>query len=139
VIGVRILAVALVPVLGACAGNAPRPGPPGAVTGTVTYRERMALPASAELRLQLFDVTSPGPATTPVADTTVRAEGRPVPLPFVLRYDPKRIDPRHVYALRATLLIDNQPLFATRAVIKVITWDHPDRVDLVLSRARAPG
>jgi hypothetical protein len=40
-----------------------------------------------------------------------------------------------VYAVRATIGSEGRPIFTTTAVVKVITWDRPDRVDLVLTRA----
>ncbi|HET6577532.1 MAG TPA: YbaY family lipoprotein [Gemmatimonadales bacterium] len=130
----RVLEWLTVGLLAACAGNARMGDPAGRVAGSATYRERMALPPDAELRVQLFDMSAQDSAPTQVADTTVRPEGRQVPLPFVLRYDPKAIDPKHVYAVRATILSARGPLFTSTAVVKVITWDHPDRVDLVLTR-----
>lgn len=130
----RLLGLLAAGLLAGCAGNARMGGPAGTVAGTVTYRERMALPPDAELRVQLFDVSRQDRAT-PVADTTVQPAGRQVPLPFVLRYDPGGIDPKHVYAIRATIASEGHPIFTTTAVVKVITWDHPDRVDLVLTRA----
>jgi putative lipoprotein len=130
----RLLSLLLAGLLAGCAGNARMGGPAGAVAGTVTYRERMALPPDAELRVQLFDMSRQDRAT-PVADTTVQPAGRQVPLPFVLRYDPNEIDAKHVYAVRPTIGSESHPIFTTTALVKVITWDHPDRVDLVLTRA----
>jgi putative lipoprotein len=130
----RGLGLLTVGLLAACAGNATMRGPTGRVDGSATYRERMALSPDAELRVQLFEMAQDS-APTQVADTTVRPRGRQVPLPFVLRYDPKAVDPKHVYAVRATILSEGRLLFTSTAVVKVITWDHPDRVDLVLTRA----
>jgi putative lipoprotein len=133
----RVLELLTVGLLAACAGNARMGGPAGRVAGSATYRERMALPPDAELRVQLFDMSAQDSAPAQVADTTVRPEGRQVPLPFVLRYDPKAIDPKHVYTVRAAIRHDGRLLFTSTAVVKVITWDHPDRVDLVLTRVAA--
>lgn len=135
----RVLEWLTVGLLAACAGNARMGGLAGRVAGSATYRERMALPPDAELRLQLFDMSAQDSAPTQVADTTVRPEGRQVPLPFVLRYDPKAIDPKHLYAVRATIQSEGRSLFTSTAVVKVITWDHPDRVDLVLTRVAGAG
>jgi putative lipoprotein len=115
------------------------PKPSTAVTGHVTYRERVALPADAEVRVLLLDVSRQDAAATPVADTMMRPEGSQVPLPFVLRYDPKQIDPRHEYAVRATITSGGQLTFTTTAVVKVITRDHPTSVDLMLSRVPTAG
>ena len=124
-------------LLVSCAGRPNLPGPSPWVSGHVTYRERVALPADAEVRVMLVDVSSGGSGGA-VADTVIRPEGRQVPLPFVLRFDPGRINWRHEYALRATITTGGQPAFVTPAVVKVVTRDHPNMVDLVLARGAAP-
>jgi putative lipoprotein len=124
-------------LVAACAGHtgATPVLPPGhALTGQVTYRERVALPNDAEVRVMLLDVSRMDVAATPIADTTLHPDGRQVPLPFVLRYDPDRIDPRHDYAVRATITSEGRLAFTTTTVVRVITRDHPTMVDLVLSR-----
>lgn len=123
-------------VLATCAGNPNLPPPPAWISGHVTYRERMALPADAEVRLMLVDVSRGDSSDASVADTVIRPGGRQVPLPFVLRFDPRRIDRRHEYALRAAIDIDGRPAFITPSVVKVVTRDHPNMVDLVLTQAQ---
>ena len=122
-----------------CAGNPNLPPPPNWISGHVTYRERVALPADAELRVMLIDASRPDSAEVPVADTVIRPDGRHVPLPFVLRFDPRRIDRRHDYAIRATITSGGRAAFTTPVVVKVVTGDHPNMVDLVLTRVRGPG
>lgn len=122
-----------------CAGNPNLPPPANWVSGHVTYRERVALPADAELRVVLVDASRGDSAEAPVADTVIRPDGRQVPLPFVLRFDLRRIDRRHDYAIRATITTGGRPTFTTPGVVKVVTRDHPNMVDLVLTRAQEPG
>jgi uncharacterized lipoprotein YbaY len=57
----------------------------------------------------------------------------------VLRFDPRRIDQRHDYAIRATIASAGRLVFTTPVVVKVVTRDHPNMVDLVLTRAQEPG
>ena len=73
------------------------------VTGTVAYRERMALPPDAVVEVRLSDVSRQDVAAPVIAETTILPEGRQVPIPFELRYDPGKIEPNRVYALRATI------------------------------------
>ena len=122
-------------LLAGCAGRPNLPPAPNWISGHVTYRERVALPADAELRVMLIDASGQDSAETPVADTIIRPDGRQVPLPFVLRFDRRRIDRRHDYAIRATITAAGQPAFITPGVVKVVTRDHPNMVDLVLTRA----
>jgi putative lipoprotein len=114
------------------------PAPAHAVTGHVTYRERTALPPDAEVRVMLVEA-SRGDSATPVADTTFRAEGRQVPLPFTLRFDRARIDPRRDYALRATITSAGRTMFTTPLVVLVITHDHPTQIGLVLTQVPGTG
>ncbi len=93
----------LVGVAAGCAGNAPRPAETGLVTGTVAYRERMALPPDAVVQVQLSDVSLQDVPAQVLADTTLSPGGRQVPLPFELRFDPAKIEPRRRYAVRATI------------------------------------
>jgi len=125
-------------LLASCAGNPNLPGPATWVSGHVAYRERMALPADAEVRVMLVDASRRDSADAAVADTVIRPDGRQVPLPFVLRFDPRRIDQRHEYAIRATITIAGRPAFITPTLVKVVTRDHPNMVDLVLTRVQEP-
>jgi putative lipoprotein len=129
-------ALAAAMLAASCAGNPNLPPPPNWVSGHVTYRERVALPADAELRVMLVDASRHDSADVPVADTVIQPGGRQVPLPYVLRFDPRRIDRRHDYAIRATITSGGRVAFTTPAVVKVVTRDHPNMVDLVLTRAQ---
>jgi len=109
----------------------------GVVSGSVAYRERIALPPDAIVEVRLSDVSVQDVAAAPIADTTIRPEGRQVPIPFELRYDPSRIEPNRTYAIRATIRSGGQMLFTTDAVHRVITQGNPNRLDLWLVRVAA--
>lgn len=124
----------------ACSGSgggagAPAPEAGSIISGTVTYRERMALPPDAVVEVRLHDVSRQDAEAPLLAETVVRPEGRQVPLPFELRYDPARITPRGAYAVRATIRSGGRTLFTTDAVHRVITEGNPTKVDLLLRRA----
>jgi len=113
----------------------------GVVTGSITYRERIALPSDAVVEIWIADV-SPGMIVAQVllADTTVRAEGRQVPLPFELKFDPARAEATHTYALKAVIKsADGQELFTSGDSTFVITKGNPSRADLVLKRGSDSG
>jgi len=121
---------------GLIAGCGPYHGTPPsdtAVTGSVTYRERSALPPDAVVRVQLSDVSRQDVAAIPVAQTTLTPAGRQVPLPFELRYDPAAIDSTHTYAVRATIESGGRLIFTTTTANMVITRGNPTHVDLVLA------
>ncbi|MEP7177239.1 MAG: YbaY family lipoprotein [Gemmatimonadales bacterium] len=105
------------------------------VSGTVAYRERIALPPDAIVTVTLVDISRQDVAARVIAETTIRPDGRQVPLPFELSYDPKKIESNRTYALRATIRSGGQLMFTTDAVQRVITQDSPTRVDLRLVSA----
>jgi putative lipoprotein len=134
--GARLSAVvgALLPLI--VAGCGPYHGTPpsrAVVTGSVTYRERSALPPDAVVRVQLSDVSRQDAAAIPVAQATLTPAGRQVPLPFELRYDPQAIDSTHTYAVRATIESGGRLIFTTTTASTVITRGRPTHADLVLS------
>ncbi|MCC3160482.1 YbaY family lipoprotein [Hymenobacter sp. 15J16-1T3B] len=104
------------------------------ITGTVTYRERLALPPGAVLNVQLQDVSRPGAPATVVAEATVLVRGGQVPLAFSLPYDTLRIDPTNTYAVQARIGAEGQPLLANAAAYPVITRGNAKRVQMMLRR-----
>ncbi len=80
------------------------------VTGSVAYRERIALPPSARIEVRLDDVSlADAPART-LARQAFTADGKQVPLPFTLTVDRAQLDPRHSYALSARVTGDDGKL-----------------------------
>jgi putative lipoprotein len=121
--------------------SSPPPAPGGtghSVTGTLTYRERVALPADAEIHVVLADVSRQDVAATTIAETTLRPGGRQVPLPFELAYDPAMIEPSHTYALRATIRSGGRLAFTTTTAYRVVTGGNPTHADLLLTQVQAP-
>lgn len=119
----------------ACAHNSPSSSEGGVLSGTVAYRERIALPPEAVVQVQLADVSIQDAPAPVIAETTVKPEGRQVPLPFELHYDWKRIDPKRTYAVRAAIRSGGQLLFTTTTRARVVTQGNPSRVDLMLMNA----
>lgn len=119
---------------GAGAQATPNP-PPAIVSGTVTYRERMALPANATLDVWIVD-TTPGQNTAALlAETSTPVHGQ-VPLPFELRIEPGRVQHEKTYGLQAAIRSGGQTLFASDTPVPVITHGHPSLVALTLTRAK---
>ena len=63
------------------------------ITGTVTYRVRMALPANAAIDVRLEDVSRADAPAVIVAENIFAAAGKQVPIPFQLPYSPGDIRP----------------------------------------------
>ena len=63
----------------------------GVLSGNVVYLDRSALDPAAVILVNLIQTTADG-APTVVASQSVNAEGRQVPIPFEIAYDPATID-----------------------------------------------
>ena len=132
----------LVPFLGfvawlagcSTAGVVPRTG--GAISaqvlGTVTYRERIALPPDAIVKVQLVDVSRADAPAVVLGEQLIETAGKQVPFSFVIAYDPAGIDERMSYAVQARIEAGDRLLFISDQRYAVITRGAPRRVDLVL-------
>ena len=115
--------------------RAEEPPPAAAVTGQVLYRESMALPPDAVVRVRLEIAAEPELPARRVAEITVSTGGKQVPIPFTLPYDAAHILPRKRYQLRAWIDSGNRVLFASRAAYPVITKGAPSKVEIVVEPA----
>jgi putative lipoprotein len=107
--------------------------PSAQVTGSIAYRERMALPADAVIDVLLVDTSVADIAAQTVAESMINAEGRQVPVSFTLSYDPALIVPAHRYSVRATIRSgDGMLMFSTTQAYPVLTHGAPSKVSLVL-------
>lgn len=101
------------------------------VTGSVSYRERIALPVDALVVVQLRDVSRMDVAAKIISEQTIEPQ-HSVPIPFSLTYNPDDIDERMTYALFATIRSGGRLLFITDRSYQVLTRGNPHHIDLVL-------
>ena len=106
----------------------------GRISGTVTYRERIALPPDAIVEVVLLDVSLMDVAAKKLAEQVIQPT-HSVPIPFVLAYDPDMVDARMSYAVRATIRRGDNLLFVTDRHYGVLTRGASEQVDLVLIRS----
>ena len=131
-------AVAGASLLGACA--APSSSGPAAgasqlrVTGTVAYRERIALDPAAEVVVQLLDVSRMDAPSTVLAEQRFKADGRQPPFAYELKADAARIDPRMRYAVSARISRGEQLLLINDTQYSVLTQGNGTSANLVLVR-----
>ncbi|WP_315834242.1 YbaY family lipoprotein [Bradyrhizobium prioriisuperbiae] len=105
---------------------------PKTLSGTVVYRERIALPPSARLQVSLLDVSLADAPSKVLARTVIRPRGQ-VPLPYRLRFDDTRIRRGHSYALQAEIRIDGRLWFITTTRHSVFTGGA-DNTEIVVER-----
>jgi len=102
------------------------------VSGTVTYRQRSALPTSAILSVTIIDVSRADAPSTVIAEQRVPTAGKQVPIPFDLAYDKAKIMERNRYAVRAEIRDGERLLFTTDTSVPVITQGNPRSVEINL-------
>jgi putative lipoprotein len=104
----------------------------GVVSGTVAYRERIAMPENAVLTMQLQDVSLADAPAKVIAEQKFTFAGHQVPLPFEVHYDSAKIDPQHTYALSARITVNEQLMFMNTTTYRVITQGNPVKADILL-------
>jgi putative lipoprotein len=104
------------------------------VTGTVAYRERIALPPTAVITVQLVDVSRADAPATVIARQALPTAGRQVPFSFSLEYDPATIQTPHTYAVQVRIEDDGKLLFISDTLHAVITRGGPTHVDIIVRK-----
>jgi putative lipoprotein len=138
---IRTLFVAAVGLaLAACgftrdtAPAAPTAPIPSELTGTVSYRERMALLPDTQLRVRLEEISRDDVPPQFIAETTIPRISQP-PIRFRIALDPRVIDPKLSYTLTARIERDEQVLFINDPPLRVLTGGNPSQVEIVVSPA----
>ncbi|MCY3919745.1 MAG: YbaY family lipoprotein [Chloroflexi bacterium] len=109
-----------------------------AVTGTVTYRERLALTPGATLIVELRDVSYADAAAPLIARQTIPDPGQ-VPIRFRVEYNRADIDDRNVYAIQAEIIeSDGRLAFINDTAYDVITRGNPSSIDMLLVIVEPP-
>ncbi|MYK76953.1 MAG: hypothetical protein F4016_08455 [Acidimicrobiaceae bacterium] len=108
------------------------------VSGTVTYRERIALTPGATLIVQIRDTSYADAAAELIAEQVISDPGQ-VPIKFEVPYDPDDIDSRNVYSVSARIEeSDGRLAFINDTAYDVITRGSPTKVDMVLVLVEPP-
>lgn len=105
------------------------------LSGTVAYRERIALPPGAIVEVQLLDVSLADAPAVVLGEVSITPVGQ-VPIPFTLTYDPAAIQPGHRYALQARISLDEKLLFTTDSHWAVFDGGE-NKTDLLLKRVNS--
>ncbi len=106
------------------------------LSGTVMYRERMALPMNAAINVRLLDVSLQDVPARVLAEQNIDARGKSVPIPYTLEYDPSLVRDNLSYAVRAEIRdAAGDLLWTTDTVHPVLTRGAPsDGVEIRVVR-----
>ncbi|MDO9369548.1 MAG: YbaY family lipoprotein [Sphingopyxis sp.] len=116
--------------LSACAATGEAANQQTTVSGKIAYRERIALPPSAQIEVRLDDVSlADGPSRT-IARQAFDADGQQVPIAFLLRFDRSQIDPKHSYAVSARITGDDGKLMFITDTRNSVTFDGGSEIDV---------
>ena len=140
----RLIALAALVLMGCAATNAvPEAGaaaaPVATVTGTVTYRERIALPPTAVITVRLVDVSRADAPAVVIGEQVIHSGGKQVPFAFEIAYDTTKIEVNHSYAVQARIEDGGQLRFISDQHYAVVTRGALDHVDMVLRPVGTPG
>ena len=112
--------------------------PNASVSGTVSYRERLALTPGAKLVVELRDVSYQDAAAPLIARQTISDPGQ-VPIKFKVEYNRDDIRSRNVYAVSAKIIEgDGRLAFTNDTAYDVITRGNPSKVDMLLVLVQPP-
>jgi uncharacterized lipoprotein YbaY len=110
----------------------------GTLTGTVSYRQRIALLADALVVVQLQDVSKADAPAVIVSQQDIQTEGKQVPISFELSYDPSTIDPDATYIVVARIFEAGKLSWLNAETYFVLTNAHPTTaVNILVNRTRA--
>ena len=110
----------------------------GLVTGTASFRERIAPPPEAAFEAVIEDVSRADAPSIVIGRTVVANAGTP-PYDFSIEYDPAEIDERHTYSVRTRLVDGERLLFTSDTMHPVITRGAPLVVDVRMVKAESDG
>ena len=112
--------------------------PNASVSGTVTYRERIALTPGATLEIELRDFPHADAPAPLIARQTISGPGQ-VPIKFKVEYNREDIDSRNRYSVSAQIIeSDGRLAFTNDTAYEVITNGNPNKVDMLLVLVQPP-
>jgi putative lipoprotein len=139
--GVLAAAFGLTGAMQAQLGAVPDESTTHTVFGTVAYRQRIALPPNAVVRVKIEDVSRADAPAISIANEQIETKGRQVPIAFDVKYDPSVINPAHRYQIRATITAKEdgveRTLFTSTTAYPVLTQNAPSKVDMLLEQLPA--
>ena len=118
-LGLSLVIILMIFMLTGCSKTA-------TVTGTITYMEKIAIPAEGVVvTVKIEDVSRADAPAITIGQQVIENPGHQVPIPFEIEYNSADIDERYVYALRARIEVDGKLWFINTSRYAVITRGNP--------------
>ena len=110
------------------------------LSGTVSYRERVDLPAGSLIEVQIRDVSRDDAPAEILAETSVVTQGESAPIPFIINYRSDGIQTDRLYSVFARIFVGHELKWVTDSAISFIENGSPIKnVNLVLSMTGSSG
>jgi putative lipoprotein len=103
------------------------------VTGSVMYRERIALTPDAVVQVDVVELQQDGSPGTVIGQQTIKSPAQ-VPIPFAVDIHPQRVRAEGSYAVNVRIT-DGARVFTTAAPVPVLTQGHRSSDVQVLVRS----
>ncbi len=107
------------------------------VTGTVAYRERVALPPDAAIDVRLEDTSLQDAPAKLIGESVFAVAGQQVPISFQVSFNPADINPAHTYQLRANITVNGVKTLTSTSAYPVITHGAPMQANIMLQQVPA--
>ncbi len=108
---------------------------PASITGTISYRERIALSPEATIEVSLQDVSLADVPAKVLSKQKITHPGQ-VPVHFELSYRREDINQRFTYAIRARITEGDHLMFINDTHTPVLTRGAGNHVDMMLVRVQ---
>lgn len=106
------------------------------VTAVINYRQRVALPNGAHVKVSLVDGSRADGQVTVISSEDRVTTGDQVPFTFLLPFVLDQIPMNARLAVRARIEFEDRLLFTSTQVYPVVTQGAPKSVELVLEQVR---
>jgi putative lipoprotein len=103
--------------------------------GVISHRDTNTIPPSANIFMQLVDITDGVEAATLVEDYVFEAGQSEIPIPFYIRYQEEDIQADRKYALRAEVKFTSLSLYRTAAPVPVLNGNPTQNIALILVKS----
>lgn len=103
--------------------------------GVISHRDTSSIPPSADIFMQLVDITDGVETATLVEDYVFEAGQSEIPIPFHIRYNEEDIQPDRKYALQAEVKFTSLSLYRTATPVAVLNGNPTQNIALMMVKS----
>ena len=107
-----------------------------AVSGTISYLQRISLQPEADISIKLVDISKADSPAVLLEELSFTADGEQPPYQFVLPYNPDVIDPEATVVVEAKITLNGKVIFASTKIYPVVTKGNPSNVEIILEQVK---